>query len=288
MAVKDDNQTLYETARPFRLRIAFTYSLTLLENVFEILYPFAIGLAINGLIAGDGWQSVLPLAGIWFAHICTGAARQLYDTRLFARIYSEVAGQMIVRQRASGSETSEVAARTVMAREAVDFFEFEIPELATAVISLIGAVLMLFLYDLVAGGVMAALLIPISFIYLRYGKRALSLSIKLNNRHEKEVGVVEDGRRVRVSKHFRAWSRWRILLSDLQARTWAGVELILLAAVIFTVFRVTGQPDVQVGDVFAAVSYTLAIVASLDAVPYLVEQASRMVDIRRRVDDMMD
>jgi len=34
--------------RPYRLRLAGTYTLSLAEYVLELMYPFAIGLAING------------------------------------------------------------------------------------------------------------------------------------------------------------------------------------------------------------------------------------------------
>ncbi|MEO0397824.1 MAG: ABC transporter six-transmembrane domain-containing protein [Pseudomonadota bacterium] len=275
---------LFDAVRPFKLRIAFTYGLALIENVFELLYPFTIGLAINGLIAGEGWVSLAPFAGIWIFHIATGTARQLYDTRLFAKVYSEVTGGMVVRQRKAGVSTGEVTARAVMAREAVDFFEFEVQAVATALINLIGGVFMLFIYDVQAGAVMALLLIPIFILYFLYGRKSLALSIRLNNRHEREVDAIEDGRRQRVRRHYKAWARWRIWLSDAQARTWAAADLLMFGAVMFVILKITSEPGVQAGDVFAAISYVLTIIMALDEAPFLVEQASRLVDIGRRID----
>jgi hypothetical protein len=40
--------------RAERWRIALTYGVTLLENLFYLLYPWTIGLAIDGLLAGNG------------------------------------------------------------------------------------------------------------------------------------------------------------------------------------------------------------------------------------------
>ena len=48
------------------------------------------------------------------------------------------------------------------------------------------------------------------------------------------------------------------------------------------------DPDVKVGDVFAAVSYVLSIIYALDQGPVLVEQFSRLIDIRRRVDRSLE
>ncbi|MEM8936086.1 MAG: ABC transporter six-transmembrane domain-containing protein [Pseudomonadota bacterium] len=280
----DDPATFFGAVRPYRHRVAFTYCIMLVENILELLYPFAIGLAINGLIAGDGLMSLAPFAGIWFVQSATATFRQLYDTRLFAKIYGEVSGRMIVRQRAAGVSTGEVAARSVMAREAVDFFEFEIPTVVTALISLVGGVAMLSVYDFVAGAAMAGMLVPIAILFVLYGKRSLKLSQRLNNRHEREVAAIESGRPSRVRKHFSALARWRIMLSDIQAGSWALSDFLSACAAMFVILRVTAEPGVQAGDVFAAVSYLLTIIMALDQAPLIVEQLSRLVDIRRRVD----
>ena len=254
------------------------------ENALELLYPFAIGLAINALIAGEGWASLAPLAGIWLTHIVIGTARQLYDTRLFTRIYAEVAGGTIERQRATGVSAGEVAARAAMAREAVDVFETEVPAVATAAIGLFGGIGMLFVYDAVAGAVMAGLLVPVAVVYRVYGRRALALSVRLNDRHAREVDVVADGRRGRVRAHFRALACWRVWLSNAQVSAWSVAEILALGAVMLILLQVTAQPGVQAGDVFAALAYLLGVLGALDQAPIIVEQLARLVDIRRRVD----
>ena len=63
--------------RAERWRIALTYGVTLLENLFYLLYPWTIGLAIDGLLAGQGPWALVPLVAIWGAHIVVGAGRQV-------------------------------------------------------------------------------------------------------------------------------------------------------------------------------------------------------------------
>lgn len=279
-----ESETLFATVKPYRLRLAFTYGVTLLENVFEVLYPFTLGIAINGLIAGEGWQAVMPFAAIWFAHIVTATFRQMYDTRLFARIYAHVASNFIVRQRRGGTSTSEVAARSAMAREAIDFFEWEIPASVTAIIGLFGGIIMLFFYDTLSGAAMATVMVPIFLLYFLYGRKSLQLTEKLNNRQEREVLAIEDAGRKRVSMHFKALAKWRVFLSDAQAKTWGLADVFLFAAIMFILFRLTSDPGVRAGDVFAGLAYALNVSTALDEAPIVVEQFSRLVDIRRRVD----
>ncbi len=281
---EDGAATLLGTLRPYRWRIVFTYALTLLENVFELLYPFAIGVAINGLIAGSGWTSLGPLGAVWAAHIATGAVRQLYDTRLFTKIYTAVAGGMVRRQRAAGASTSVAAARSAMAREAMDFLEFDLPGIMTTVIGLFGGIAMLFLYDAVSGAIMAGVILPIAALNIAYGRRALALNTRLNNRHEREVDAIRDGHRRRLYAHYRALARWRVMLSDAQVRSWSTAALLSLGAVSLVILQVTAQPGVQAGDVFAALVYVMTVLDAFQNAPIIVHQVSRLIDIRRRVD----
>lgn len=269
--------------REYRWRVAFTYALTLIENVFELLYPFAAGLAIDGLLAGSGWRSLVPFAAIWLAHIATGAARQLYDTRLFSRVYTDVAGSMVARQRAAGVPTGDVAARATMMGEVVDFVEVEVPAIVAAVISVLGGITMLLLYDAPAGVALAALLLPIAAIHLRYGRRAVRLSRHLNDRREREVDAIADGRMPKVQGHFRSLAHWRVKLSDAQVRAWSAAELFALAAVLVVLLRITRAPGVAAGDIVAAFAYSLTVLHGLGQLPGIVDKLARLVDIRRRV-----
>ena len=69
-------RSVTETIRPFRWRIAFTYALTVIEDLLELSYPWATGLAINGLLAQD-YRMIAPVMIAWVLHTATGCARQI-------------------------------------------------------------------------------------------------------------------------------------------------------------------------------------------------------------------
>ena len=118
--------------RAERWRIALTYGVTLLENLFYLLYPGRSASPSTACWRATGCRALVPLVAIWGLHIVVGAARQVYDTWVFARIHAEIATATIARQRAAGIGTTEIAARSAMSRELVDFFEREVPTLVTA------------------------------------------------------------------------------------------------------------------------------------------------------------
>lgn len=262
--------------------VAFTYVLSVLENLFELSYPWAIGVAVNGLIAGET-AAVWPLVGIWLAHIGVGAFRQLYDTRLFARLNARMARKTVRDQRQDGAAISEISARVEMIDELIDFLEEEMPMLLAMVIGLVGSVVFLALYDVGSGLVMLGLMIPVFVINAMTGRRAYRSNVALNSQWEKQVQVISDHRPRRWYVHFGRMARWRVRLSDLDAMSRTLAQLLTLIAVIFVLFRAASGQDATVGEVFAILSYALRIEQGIDEVPAIVQQAGRLIDIRRRI-----
>ena len=212
--------TTAEVLRAERGRIALTYGVTLLENLFYLAYPWTIGLAIDGLLSGKGPWSLAPLIAIWGLHILIGAGRQVYDTWVFARVHAEIAAGTIVRQRAAGMGTTEIAARSVMSRELVDFLEREVPTLATAALGLVGGIAMLFWYDRLVGLVVTALMVPVLAVYTVMGRRAHRLNKDLNDETEREVDLISRGRLGPLASHFRRRGRLRVRLSNAEAASY--------------------------------------------------------------------
>ena len=273
-----------EVFRAERWRIALTYGVTLLENLFHLLYPWTIGLAIDGLLAGQGFRVLVPLAAIWSAHILVGAARQVYDTWVFARVHAAIATATIARQRVAGIDTTEIAARSVMSRELVDFFEREVPTLMTAALGLVGGIAMLFWYDRPVGLIVTVWMAPVLVVYAIMGRRAHGLNPDLNDETEREVDLIERNRFMPLASHFRRRGRLRVRLSNAEATSWSLVELFSITAVVLVLLRMTSLPGIQAGELYAMLAYVWRVLECLDQAPTLVQRFARLLDIRRRLD----
>ena len=267
-----------------RWRIALTYGVTLLENLFYLLYPWTIGLAIDGLLARQGPWALLPLVTIWGLHILVGAGRQVYDTWVFARIHAAIATATIARQRSAGIDTTEIAARSAMSRELVDFFEREVPTLMTAALGLVGGIAMLFWYDRLVGLVVTVWMLPVLVVYTLMGRRAHRLNMALNDEAEREVDLIHRSRFGPLASHFRRRGRLRVRLSNAEARSWALVELFSIAAVVLVILRMTALPAIQAGELYAMLAYVWRVLECLDQAPMLVQRFARLIDIRRRIE----
>jgi ABC transporter transmembrane region len=283
MPASPRGRSVTEAIRPFRWRIAFTYALTVIEDLLELFYPWATGLAINGLLAHD-YRMIAPVLIAWLLHTATGCARQMYDTRLYTQVYNTVVIDTVLRQRQSGIEPSKVAARSAMSREFVTFFEKDVPVVLNTLVSIAGSAAILFYYDLLIGGVAALLFIPVGIINRSYMRRCLVLNEGLNNQLEEEVQVIEGAQEGAVARHFAEVRSWRVKLSDADALNWTAIEGLAMLVFLLVLLRVTYMPNADVGTIFAIFVYVWRLMEKLNMMPQIVQQLMRLKDIRRRIE----
>ena len=272
-----------DAVAPFRFRIGLTYALNVVEDLLELSYPWATGLAIDGLINHE-MRDAIWIVLAWTARGAIGGARKMYDTRVYNDVYSTIVIETVSRQRAAGAPVSSVAARSAMAREFVAFFERDIPVLFTAVVGILGSAAMLFWYDMWIGAFACALFAPVYAINKVYSARSLALNQALNSQLEGEVGVIERAAPDEVAAHYAALRRFRVKLSDAEAFNWTSVELLSIFAFIAILWRATGLTTTETGDIYAILSYVWRLMENLDHVPQLVQQVSRLIDIRKRIE----
>ena len=272
-----------EAVRPFRGRIGVTYALNFLEDMMELSYPWATGLAIDGLLEGK-WIEAAPIIIAWTLRMAIGTFRKMYDTRVYTSVYNAIVTETIIRQRNAGIETTGVAARSSMARDFVTFFERDVPIIATALIGIVGSAAILFYYDLIIGAVVTTLFLPVYLNNKRYSRRTFMLNTGLNNQLEREVGIIERIDRAELTQHFEDVRGWRVKLSDAEAWNWGTIEILSILAFIAVLARSTYLTNIETGDIFAILAYVWRIMEHLDHVPEVVQQLSRLRDIRKRIE----
>jgi ABC-type multidrug transport system fused ATPase/permease subunit len=269
----------------YRGRILVTYSVTLAENLFELFYPSLTGLAVNGLLKHE-LTGLGALLGVWLLHTATGVFRQSYDTRVFSLIYSDLATRTVSEQETKGVSTSQIVARSSLSREFVNFFERDVPATVNSVFGLMGALVLLFFYDAWSAVFCLMLLIPLAILNRGYSRRTLTLNRRLNNQLEREVTILSRRRPTRVLGHYRLLAKWRTNLSDAEATNWGVMELFSIALSAAVIIRVASLPHIEPGTIYAMLAYLWNFLASLNNVPALVQQLSRLKDIARRMDEL--
>ncbi|NJL56171.1 hypothetical protein HC928_14050 [bacterium] len=209
-------------------------------------------------------------------------ARQLYDTRIFARMYQQLASAVVNHQGERGVSTSYVAARSGLMREFVDFLGEDVPFVITVIVNFVGAFVLLLLFDSIVGLYCLFALVPIFIINLLHRRATRRLNRSLNDQLEKEVDAIESRQVDTIKLHFDQVARWYIRLSDADARTWFAMQPFLIGLIVLALVR-SVELNMDVGDIFATLAYALSFTDSLDEVPLIVQQYSRLQDIAERV-----
>ena len=273
--------TMSATIRAWRPRLAVTYGLVIVENTFELLYPFAIGLAVDGLL-DDSWGGVVLFAVISLSHTAVSFTRQRYDSRSFAKLYELMASELVERQRNDGVDTSSIVGRANLAGEYVEFMERDIPLAITAAFAVFGSLVMLFFYDPLLGLVAALVAVPVALLNRRLMHRSRRIYRHLNDETEVEVEVIDTGTHDEVRRHFGILGRQWVRLSDAEAVSWSIVDVIAAALAIFALWR-TVDIGAEVGTIFATIAYVWAYLGGFDQIPGVLQRMSNLGDIRRRL-----
>jgi ABC-type multidrug transport system fused ATPase/permease subunit len=272
-----------DALRPFRWRISLTYILTFIEDLLELSYPWATGLAIDGLL-DQNFMMAAPIVVAWTLRSAIGCFRQMYDTRLYTDVYNAIVTETILRQRGAGVKATSVAARSAMSREFVTFFEKEVPVVVTSIIGIVGSVVILFYYDLIIGAVAASLFLPVYLLNRGYMRRSLRFNRGLNDQLEREVQIIEGVDPPTIRHHFDQVRCWRVKLSDAEAFNWTIIEVLSILVFIVVLVRATYLPTTETGDIFAILVYVWRLMENLDNVPQIVQQLTRLQDIGRRIE----
>ncbi|MDF2395224.1 MULTISPECIES: ABC transporter six-transmembrane domain-containing protein [Pseudomonas] len=276
-------QTLKAIARAYPGKLFGTLSLVALENALLLAYPLFAGFAVDSILRGDAAHALiyaLVVLGFWVV----GAARRAVDTRTFTRIYADLAVPVILNQRLQQQDTSTAAARVVLAREFVDFFEKHVPTIATALVSIVGAAVMLLVIEPWIGlACLTALLLCVTLLP-RFARRNQQLHERLNDRLEKEIGLVAKVGAVSLQRHYRLLSRLRIGLSDREAAAYLFLGAVAALLFVIAISQLALAPEVKAGHVYAVMTYLWTFVSSVDEAPTMVDQLARLRDIGKRVD----
>ncbi len=182
-------RSLGAIARANPLKLAGTFSLVALENILLVVYPLFAGFAIDAIVKGQ-WLQASSYALIVLLFWLIGALRRAVDTRTFTHIYAALAVPVILTQRQQQEGQSTIVARVTLAREFVDFFEKHIPILATSLISIVGAAVMLMVIEFWVGIACMGVLLLFGLLLPGFSRKNQLLHERLNDRLEHEVKLV--------------------------------------------------------------------------------------------------
>jgi ABC-type bacteriocin/lantibiotic exporter with double-glycine peptidase domain len=269
----------------YKYKLLLTYSLFSIEMVGLLMRPFFLGKAVDGLLDGS-YQGLVYLAAAHVLWLIAGTIRHMYDTRTYSAIYTALVTRLLSRKYNS-DEVSKLSAHSTLAREFIDFLEFDLNYVVEAAYNLLGSLIMLLFYDHAVVLVCLAMLVPVSIISYFYGKRMKRLNQLKNDELEKQVEIIGSRNTKKITEHYNNLRKWQVKISDKEAWNFGTMELLVLAVIVTSLLITTGrhwQEGFLAGDIVAIYNYILKFVGGVDTIPYAVQRLSALKDITRRIE----
>lgn len=265
----------------FRWRLLFTYTLFAIEMLALLLRPYFLGTAIDGLLQGS-YTGLIRLCVVHFVYLLIGTGRHMFDTRTFTAVYTSFVTHMLSR---NDTDISRRSAHSTLARQIVDFLEFDFNYVVEAVYNIFGSLVLLFLYNRPVVGICLGVLVPVILLGRRYGSRALRLNVEQHDELERQVDVISGRNAQQIDQHFRRLRLWQVRLSDQEAFNFGATELLVLIAIAASLVVSTehGRAAAQVGAIVGIYNYILKFASGLETIPYMIQRLGALQDIIRRM-----
>lgn len=267
-----------------RYRLILTYILFSIELLGNLLRPFFLGIAVNDLIKGS-YEGLILLSVVHFGWLIVGTIRHRLDTRTYSAIYTSLVTKFLAR-RYNRSDVSKLSAHSTLAREFVDFLEFDLAYVMEAIFSLIGSLLLLFYYDTSVVLVCLSILLPVTGLSYLYGKKMNKLNRQKNDELEKQVDVISTGNSHLIRQHYDNLRKWQVRISDQEAWNFGVMEIMVMVVIAASLLitNKTAGVGLEAGSLIGIYSYIQRFVSGLDTIPYTVQRLSSLGDITRRIE----
>lgn len=277
-------EILRKLMQKHRTQLVVTYVLFSLEMLGSLLRPFFLGNAVNDLIKGS-YHGLIILSAVHVAWLVTGTLRHRYDTRTYSAIYTSLVTRFLSR-RIQQTEVSKLSAHSTLAREFVDFLEFDLVYVIEAGYNLLGSIIMLYFYDRSVVLLCLAILLPVMGISYLYGKRMKNLNRMKNDELEQQVDIISSGDQKAIFKHFNNLRHWQIRISDQEAWNFGIMELMVMIVIGIALLLTNAVPGqtILAGNLIGIYTYILKFVSGLDTIPYTVQRLTSLNDITRRIE----
>ncbi|MDN3616691.1 ABC transporter six-transmembrane domain-containing protein [Vibrio gallaecicus] len=266
-------------------KVAITWFLVALENLFMVLLPLFIGFAIDDLVKGE-FSDLYWLSALIVSLIVVSVIRRFYDTRIYGRIRVIIGEAVDIKMRNQLPPSNSVSirnARLDMSRELVDFLENDVPPLMTAGIQLTASIIILSSFHISLG--ISAIIAGITMlvIYSQFHPYFTRLNRSLNHRIEQQVSILSRVPFRSIRRHLERIKRREVLISDAEAIVYGLIFFVLFSFVITNLWLSTQLIQPTAGQLFSAVTYSLEFLEAAILLPITLQTLSRLTDISQRL-----
>lgn len=261
-----------------------TYVLFGSEILCHLISPFLLGNAIDDLIK-NSYYGILIFSGFYLLRTVVSVFRRILDTKVYTKLYTDLVTRFLSAKTITDANLSKLTAHSGLAKEFINFLEYDLANLMYGIFTLIGSILMLFFYSTDVLLICLLVIIPIFLISKYFGKKIIILTKKYNDEYEKQIAVISSGDQNSIRVHYQNLRNLDISKSNQDAFSFGLIELCsLIMVAISLVVLSTNTAVATAGTIVGVYNYVISFSNGLDIIPYVIERYAELNDIATRIE----
>jgi ABC-type multidrug transport system fused ATPase/permease subunit len=283
--------SLFDLIKRFRGGMFIVFVLVTVEHVAWIIEPTAFGNLLDALIAKEGSKyisetDILPLSiwvGLFLLNSGTGAIRRSIDQKIFLNMYVDIATDVSETANTQGQSVSKAAVRAQLSREYITFFQYRVPEIADQVITIVGAITALAVFDYRIALTCFVIVVPLLYMTKLYNEKVILLQSDVHNRFENVYEIYETKDTQHIRDYYINLSKPQQQIANWGALNFAAMRFFLLGIFLVVLYISIDLDNLTTGNIYAIVSYLWTFTTTTEYLPELMESWTSLKDISTRL-----
>jgi ABC-type multidrug transport system fused ATPase/permease subunit len=277
--------------RPYRKRILLAFSFVLIEKTAWILEPTLFGNVIDAMIealASPPLSSpVVPLLawiGVFGINSGVGTYRRIRDEKIYLAIHNDLAAQIAAKVHKGILDASRAAARAVLSREVISFYQYRMPDFIEQAIDVGGAIIALTLFDWRLGGTCVTILIPLFFINRFYSSRVSQYQRQIHDQQEDVYRIYASHDLGEVRSYYDEMAKWKQKIANAGAVNFGFLRMFLLGIFLIILYVAIDLDNFTTGNIYSIAAYVWTFITSSEYLPEQLESWTSMKEITGRLE----
>jgi ABC-type multidrug transport system fused ATPase/permease subunit len=273
----------------YRYSIALLLFFVLIENVAWIIEPTFFGKLLDALIDHfydhekiDYAYPLIIWIVVYLINVIAGSLHRLFNGGIYAKMYADVATNVVVESKARGDQFSKMLVRTELVKEYISFYKERLPEAMWQLSASAGAIIALFFYDYRIALVCLAVIWPIAYINNLNRKNVTRLQKDIHDNQEELYKLIESKDTSGIHQFYFNMIRPKTSISRWNSFSHISVKILLVIIFIAVLFICVDVDKFSTGMIYSIVAYLWTFIAQTDYLPDLMESLGSVKDLNDR------
>jgi ABC-type multidrug transport system fused ATPase/permease subunit len=273
----------------YRNSIALLLLFVLIENIAWIIEPTFFGKLLDALIGHfydhEKIDYFIPLfiwVMVYFINVLGGSLHRLFSGGTYARMYADVAANVIDESKTRGDQYSKMLVRSELVKEYITFYKDRLPEMLWQFSASAGAIIALFFYDYRIGLVCLAVIVPVAYINNLSQKKVTLLQKDIHDNQEELYKLIENRNTSTIHHFLNNMISPKNRIARWNSFSFTIVKSLLVIIFIVVLFICVDLDDFSTGKIYSIVAYLWTFIGQTDYLPELMESLGSIKDLNSR------